>query len=164
MAAICATGCDSVVENRIPAMPVSIDLANPGTWSTYGVAGFGDYNYFVYMTGAERLPSGFPYKTTSATGFGGVLLIEGMDPFTLETMTPLAYDMACPIERNRTVRVYIDENLEAVCPVCNSHYNVTTAGGAPTAGPALTGEHKYGLQRYSCSPAGYGGYYISDRR
>ncbi|MDE5773376.1 MAG: hypothetical protein K2H86_02815, partial [Muribaculaceae bacterium] len=50
MAAIFLAGCDTVVENRIPAMPVSIDLANPGTWSTYGVAGFGDYNYFVYMT------------------------------------------------------------------------------------------------------------------
>lgn len=158
------SACDTVVENRIPAMPVSIDLSDRGTWSTYGVAGMGDYNYFVFMPGSERLPAGFPYKTTSATGFGGVLLIMGMDPFTLDTMTPLAYDMACPVERQRDIRVAINQNLEAVCPVCDSHYNVLTGGGAPTAGPALTGESKYGLQRYSCSPTGYGGYYINDMR
>lgn len=164
IAIVCLGACDTVVENRIPAMPVSIDLTNVGVWSTYGVSGIGDYNYFVNISGEERLPAGFPYKVNSATGYGGVLLIEGMDPFTLETMTPLAYDLACPVERNRSVRVYIDENLEAVCPVCDSHYNVLTAGGAPTAGQALTGEKKYGLQRYVCSPSSYGGYYITDNR
>lgn len=170
IAAVCTAlaflaACDTVVDNRIPAMPVSIDLTAAGTWNSYGVAGFGDFNYFVFISGSERLPAGFPYKTSSATGFGGVLLIEGMDPFTMETLTPLAYDLACPVERQRTVRVAIDpETMEAVCPVCDSHYDVTMGGGAPTAGPAITGENKYGLKRYSCRPSAYGGYYITDAK
>lgn len=159
----CLTACDSVVEDRIPSMPVSIDLSNAGTWSTYGVAGFGDCQYFIFISGEQRLPSGFPYKTTSATGFGGVLLICGMDPFSLETLAPLAYDLSCPVERQRNIRVAVDpKTYEAVCPVCDSHYDVTMGGGAPTAGPALSGEHKYGLRRYSCRMTTYGGYIITD--
>ena len=94
-----------------------------------------------------------------------MLLIEGMDPFSLETSVPLAYDLSCPVEKSREIRVAISsDNYEAVCPVCDSHYDVTMGGGAPTAGPALTGEHKYGLRRYYCRPSLYGGYYISDMK
>lgn len=146
-------------------MPVAIDLTAAGVWNSYGVAGFGDFNYFVNISGSERLPAGFPYKTSSSTGYGGVLLIEGMDPFSLETSVPLAYDLSCPVEKSREIRVAIsNDKYEAVCPVCDSHYDVTMGGGAPTAGPALTGEHKYGLRRYYCRPSLYGGYFISDMK
>lgn len=156
--------CETVNDSRIPSMPVYINLSDPGLWNTYGVAGFGDYNYFVFQEGSAREPSGFPYIDTSATGYGGVLLIEGMDPFMLETLVPLAYDLSCPVEKSPTIRVRIDpQTFEAVCPVCDSHYNVVTAAGAPTAGPALTGEHKYGLRRYYCHRTVLNGYIINDR-
>lgn len=146
-------------------MAVSINLSDPGVWATYGVAGFGSFNYFILQSNSPISPSGFTYLSNSATGFGGVLLIEGMDPFTAQTGVPLAYDLACPVEKQPTIRVAITgENYEAVCPVCDSHYDVTMGAGAPTAGPALTGEHKYGLRRYYCHPTSSGGYIINDLR
>ncbi|MDE6329929.1 MAG: hypothetical protein K2L83_04355 [Muribaculaceae bacterium] len=156
------SGCQTVDDSRIPAMPVYIDLSDPGRWNTYGVSGYGSFNYFVFQPGSAREPSGFPYLDTSATGYGGVLLIEGMDPFMLEMLTPLAYDLACPVEKSPTVRVRIDAaTYEAVCPVCDSHYDVTMGGGAPLSGPALGGEHKYGLKRYYCHKTIYNTYTIT---
>ena len=161
MHALC--GCETVVDERIHNMAVCIDLSQAGQWQTWGVAAVGQANYFVYQPGSERLPSGFPYKRSSATGFGGVLLVMGMDPFSLQTMTPLAFDLSCPVEKSPAIRVAVDpESLEAVCPDCHSHYDVIMAGGAPLSGPAATGKRKYGLRRYSCLPTAFGGYLISN--
>lgn len=153
------TGCHTVDDDRIPAMPVSINLSDIGLWNRYGVSGFGVYRYFIPQL---HEPSGFSYTVATSTGFGGVLLIGGMDPYTTDTNTPLAYDLACPLEREPNVRVAIDSNtFEAVCPKCGSHYDVTMGGGAPTAGPALEGKHKYGMTRYQCLASSAGGYMIT---
>lgn len=157
------TGCDSVDDDRIPNMPVNIVLADAGTWNTYGVSGFGSSRRFILAQGV-REPSGFPYSQTSATGFGGVLLINGMDPYTTTTDTPLAYDLACPVEMKASVRVEVEGELyNAVCPVCGSKYDVTMGGGGPLSGPAAAGERKLGLKRYTCYPSGSGGYIIANR-
>lgn len=145
-------------DNRIPAFSVQINLANAGLWNTYGVHGYGDFRYFVRQTGE---PSNFFYGETTYTGFGGVLLIDGMNPFEAGSIVPLAYDLACPVECNADIRVAIDpDGLDAVCPVCGSHYDVTMGAGAPLSGPALTGQVKYGLQRYHAWPQN-GGYMIT---
>lgn len=162
-AALLLGGCETVNDTRIPAMPVYIDLSNQGMWNSYGVSGFGSFRYFVCQTGSAIEPAGFPYKDGAATGYGGVLLIEGMDPFELQTSMPLAYDLSCPVEKSQTIRVAIDpKTFEAVCPVCESHYDVTMGAGAPTAGPALAGERQYGLRRYAVHPTTLGGYIIND--
>lgn len=154
------SACNSVDDDRIPNYAVNINIADAGLWNSYGVAGFGSSRNFILGSGL-RLPSGFPFNQQSATGFGGVLLINGMDPFTNETDVPLAYDLACPVECKQNIRVEIEGDLyEAVCPVCGSHYNVTMMGGAPLSGPAATGKQKYGLRRYKCVPSGMGGYII----
>lgn len=154
------TGCHSVSDDRIPNMPVSIRLDNTGLWNTYGVSGFGSHRDFIL---SQRIPTGFPYSETSATGFGGVLLISGMDPFTTTTDIPLAYDLSCPVERKPDIRVFIDDDTYvAVCPQCHSTYDVTMGGGGPLSGPAATGEYKYGLRKYSCYPATTGGYVITN--
>lgn len=151
--------CDSVDDDRIPPLPVTIRLSNTGLWNTYGVTGFGQYRYFIRQL---REPSNFPFTEQTYTGFGGVLLIGGMDPFTADTQVPLAYDLACPVERKSDVRVIIDgERFDAVCPVCGSHYDVVMAGGAPVSGPAT--EKKYGMKRYTCIPTAAGGYDIVSR-
>lgn len=152
--------CTQVDDDRIPSLPVYINLSGAGMWNTYGVAGVGISRDFINYEGVRK-PDGFPYTANSYTGFGGVLLIGGMDPFTSEPNVPLAYDLSCPVERSRTVRVYVDQsNLEAVCPKCGSHYDVVVAGGSPVSGPALDGKHKYALRRYVCDRAGGGGYII----
>ncbi len=155
-------GCNSVDDERIPRMPVNIALADAGTWNTYGVSGFGMSQRFI-LTQALREPAGFPYSAVSATGYGGVLLINGIDPFTADTNVPLAYDLSCPVEMKPSVRVEVEGELyNAVCPVCGSKYDVTMGGGAPLSGPAARGKHKYGLRRYRCSPTIRGGYIIGN--
>lgn len=159
-AGICS--CNSVDDTAIPSMPVGINLGDPGMWNTYGVSGFGEFRYFIRFENTLE-PAGFPFTSTTYTGYGGILLISGMDPFTNETGVPLSYDLSCPVERSRTIRVAIDpESLEAVCPVCHSHYDVTMRGGSPLSGPAATGHRKYGLRRYQCLPTTTGGYVITN--
>lgn len=158
--AIICSGCHEIDDERIPRLPVSINLADHGLWNAYGVAGTGIHREFIK---SEHKPAGFAYVAQSATGFGGVLLIGGIDPFTAEPNMPLAYDLACPVERTASIRVYIDQNnLDAVCPDCGSHYNVISGGGSPLSGPALERKHKYGLRRYQCLAGKLGGYYITD--
>ncbi|MDE6512435.1 MAG: hypothetical protein K2L00_10155 [Muribaculaceae bacterium] len=152
--------CHQVDDDRIPSLPVFIDLKGAGMWNSYGVPGVGISRSFINFQG-EVSPAGFPYTANTYVGFGGVLLIGGVDPFTAEPNVPLAYDLSCPVERSQTVRVSIDPgNLEAVCKVCGSRYDVLTAGGAPVGGPALTGKYKYGLRRYVCQPEQTGGYIV----
>ncbi len=154
------SSCNQVDDDRIPSLPVYIDLSGAGMWNTYGVAGVGLSRNFINGQGIVS-PAGFPYNANTYVGFGGVLLIGGVDPFTADPNVPLAYDLSCPVERSQKVRVFIDSNnLEAVCPECGSRYDVVTAGGAPVGGPALTGKYKYGLRRYVCQPHQTGGYII----
>lgn len=161
-AALLASACHSVDDDRIPAYAVSINLGDAALWNTYGVAGYGMSRRFI-LSPSLREPAGFPYSGQSATGFGGVLLINGMDPFTATTDTPLAYDLSCPVEVKPSVRVEIEgERYEAVCPVCGSHYDVTMGGGSPLSGPAATDKYKVGLRRYRCLPTGSGGYLITN--
>lgn len=155
-----ASSCREVDDDRIPSLPVYINLSGAGMWNSYGVSGVGLSRSFINWQGVVS-PDGFPYNANTYVGFGGVLLIGGVDPFTSEPNVPLAYDLSCPVERSQTVRVFVDtENLEAVCPECGSRYDVITAGGSPVAGPALEGKYKYGLRRYSCDPGSGGGYII----
>lgn len=157
---LAVSACNQVDDDRIPSLPVYINLSGPGMWNSYGVAGVGLSREFINFEGV-RSPSGFPYNANTYVGFGGVLLVGGMDPFTSQPNVPLAYDLSCPVERSQTVRVCIDpDNLDAVCPQCGSHYDVVVAGGSPVSGPALTGKHKYALRRYVCDQANGGGYII----
>lgn len=153
------SACQSVDDTRLPAMPVNINLGDPGLWTAYGISGFGMYRYFIP---ALRLPNGFQYTANTAVGFGGVLLIGGMDPFTGDSSTPLAYDLACPVECKPGVRVRIEgEQCYAVCPECGSKYDVTMQGGAPVSGPAFTSSPKLGMVRFVCVPATAGGYIVT---
>lgn len=153
-------GCNSVDDQRLPNMPVNISISNAGLWNTYGVSGYGSYRYF---TVSPRQPATFPYSSKSATGFGGVLLIEGIDPFLGNTAAPMAYDLACPVERSPETRVSIDpESYMAKCSKCGSAYDVTMQRGAPVAGPAASGKYKYALKAYTCLPSGEGGFYLTN--
>lgn len=154
------SACNQVDDDRIPSLPVYINLSGAGMWNSFGVSGVGIYRNFINYQGVVS-PDGFHFTANTHLGFGGVLLIGGIDPFTSEPNVPLAYDLSCPVECSQTVRVEIDpENLDAVCPVCGSRYDVLMAGGSPVAGPALTGDYKYALRRYVCDPAQGGGYII----
>lgn len=151
--------CNTINDDRIPSMPVNINLATADLWVTYGVSGYyGETRRFI---SSLREPLNFPYTNKTATGYGGVLLVNGMNPFTLEAGVPLAYDLSCPVECKPDIRVRMIQDgplPEAVCPECGSHYDVVELGGSPTSGPALS--RKLGMRRYECRQSGYGGYLI----
>ncbi len=154
----CCTSCNTITDDALPALPVNINLSPVSVWNTYGVTAFGSYRHFV-MQNSE--PSGFPYIGQSATGFGGVLLVCGFNPYTTDAGVPMAYDLACPVERRAEVRVRMkatDTFPMAVCPECGSTYNVVEHGGAPESGPAAAS--RLGLTRYRCLDAVNGGYLI----
>lgn len=145
-----AVSCGEDVNNkRLPAYPVDVNLSNIGLWNTYGIGGIGDWAEFI----KPDVPSGFPWLASTFTGYGGILLV-GVDPSAFGNngawaYMPMAFDLACPVEAEADIRVYVDDSrFEAVCPVCESRYTLLSGGG-PVAGPAVG--YKYGLQVYRCT-------------
>lgn len=147
--ALCCS-CDTIDNKTVPSFTVRIDLGSFALWNTYGVTGMGDYRIF---NREKKLPVDFPYNVNCYTGFGGVLLIMGMEQ-------PLAYDMACPVEVSPSIILSINaDNFEAVCPKCGSHYNPLTGDGGPVSGVAIN--NKVGMRKYRVIPNA-GGYLISN--
>ena len=161
-AALAFAGCNTIDSDRIPAYPVNINLTPHATWQTYGVVGFGDTRRFVREL---KEPANFAWLANTRTGYGGILLVCGIDPFTTEANVPMAFDLSCPVERSSTIRVAMvsAEPLPvAECPVCHSRYDVIEAGGRPISGPAK--DKNYGLRIYQCIPpaSNIGGYLITN--
>lgn len=146
------SSCDEINDERIPPAAVYLEFPNSGIWNTYGVAGAGNFRYFIKP---ERIPDNFPYTEISSTGFAGIVLLCDL------SNQPRAYDLACPVELKNNVRVEIDKDkLQAVCPKCGSRFDVFENFGYPLSGPAV--EKKYGLQRYNVfGPDNLGGYKIT---
>ena len=138
-------GCDKLDDDRIPLMPVYIAFETAADWDVYGVAGALSSKEFIKD---KRLPRNYPYTALSQTGFGGVLLLTDV------LGSPAAYDLACPVERNRQFLVEVDPDDEylAVCHECGSKYNVFSLRGHPVEGPAA--RHGYALRPYSVGKRG----------
>ena len=149
----CAVACDKLDNNRIPPVEVYLPFSTVGVWDAYGVTGAMDYRRFVK---SDRIPGGYPYSAMSGTGFGGILLVRDyLD-------TPVAYDLACPVEVMYNVRVEVDDEQHlARCPKCGSTYFIFENYGHPVSGPAK--ERGYGLECYRVLPAD-AGFYMLVRR
>lgn len=148
--------CEHINNKEVPEFTVRLDLGTYAVWNTYGVSGVGDYRYF---NRDKKIPSNFPYNINTYTGFGGILLIQGLDAST-GSYAPIAFDAACPVENTMDVIVGIDsENFDAICPKCGSHYDVLMGGGGPKSGVALT--HKFGLRSLKVRASTNGGYFIT---
>lgn len=143
------TGCQSIDDNRIPAVQVSVVFSTVGEWNTYGVGGALEYRRFIR---SENIPANFPYTATTYTGFGGILLVGDIYG------EPKAYDLSCPVECKKDVRIAVDrDNNIAECPVCHSTYDVFSNDGYPLSG--LAAQRGYGLQRYHVT-RGASNYYM----
>ena len=144
------SGCDKIDNKTVPSFTVRIDLGNIALWNTYGVAGMGDYRIF---NREKQLPSNFPYNVNTYTGYGGVLLMMGLE-------APMAYDLSCPVEVSRDVILSVNpDNYDAVCPRCGSRFNPLTGAGGPMSGVAIN--NKVGMRQYRVNPSN-GGYFISN--
>ncbi len=145
-----SSSCEHIDNKVVPRFMVRIDLGNYALWNTYGVAGIGDYRIFDR---SRNLPANFPYNVNTYTGYGGVLIIMGMDG-------PLAYDLACPVEAAQNVTLSIDnDKFEAVCSNCGSRFDPLMGAGGPVKGVAIN--NKVGMRQYRVMPSN-GGYIISN--
>ncbi len=142
------TGCENGDRDRIPAAAVRVEFSSQAMWDQYGVNGSLLHRRFILH---QKQPAGFPYNFSSATGYGGLMLI------TNEHGIPFVYDLSCPVEISRTVLIEFDDNtLSLRCPKCGSTYDIST--GAPMTGTARDG--KYFLQNYQIAPYGNAGGYL----
>lgn len=142
--------CDHIDNKSVPRFTVRIDLGSYALWNTYGVSGMGQFRIFDRE---KRLPSNFPYDVNTFTGYGGVLLMMGVE-------LPMAYDLSCPVEASQNITLSIDpDNFEAVCTKCGSRYNPLTGDGGPVSGVAI--KNKVGMRIYRAIPSS-GGYFITN--
>lgn len=82
-----------------------------------------------------------PRRQNEYVGFSGLLIFGSYDGRIF------AYDLCCPNEDRKEIRVNPMDNGKAVCPVCGSVFVLMYGLGTPELGPAI--EH---LQRYSVIP------------
>lgn len=153
--AVCcaASGCRSVNDERIIAMPVRLTFHTVGDWIAHGVAGAGAYKIY---NRAKRIPADYPYTALDATGFGGVMIIGDVNG------EYAAVDVACPVEAMADVTVQVPEGeLYAQCPKCGSTYELFTNCGYPRSG--LAAERGYALTRYRVAYGGPSEYMVVTR-
>lgn len=82
------------------------------------------------------------------TGFGGVLVYHGLSSDGSDAY--YAFDAACPYESNSNTRVEVDaDGVYAVCPKCESRFELLNGFGNPVSGPA-----EYNLKAYLVSLEG----------
>ena len=147
---VTASACDHIDNKAVPNFGVRIDLTSYALWNTYGVTGVGDFRIF---NRDKRLPANFPYNVNTYTGYGGVLLMMGLD-------APMAYDLSCPVEIKQDIVLSINaDNYEAICPRCGSHFDPLMSAGAPVSGVAI--QNKVGMRQYRVLPNN-GGYIITN--
>lgn len=146
IAALCllvCSGCETINDDRIPVSAVNIPFVNEAQWNLCGVSAAMDWQYFIRN---KRIPSDYAYTASCTTGYGGVLLVCDV------LGNPAAYDLACPVERSSSVRLFINtDDMVAECPQCGSTYDVFSLSGHPLSGTAA--DKGYGLK---CYHVGYG--------
>lgn len=147
MLAAATAGCGSNDHTRTPPAPVYIAFPTEPEWTLYGTPSALDHREFIL----GKSPAGYPWTSMTATGYGGVLLVGDI------MGNPAAYDMSCPYENRKDVRIAVDnERLDAYCAKCGSRYFIFDNYGRSYAGPAA--EMKYELKRYSVGPGANGVY------
>lgn len=147
--------CEHVDFDRVPPMNVRLSFDTQAEWTKYGTPGALDHRDFI-LQGNTRIPADFPWTGLTYTGYGGILLVADING------APYAYDLCCPVELKRDVRVEVDEQLyEAVCPKCGSHYGIFSNYGMPLSGEAK--KLKRGLRRYTVGPGMNGEFMVVTR-
>lgn len=136
------SGCDDNYVSSIPSYPVGLQLNLTSTYSTFK----NSTNQFLLFE--KRI------NETDRIGFGGILVYSDVDLDDSGNTIYYAFDMACPYEVKRDVRVYpVKDGLGQVkCEKCGSVYNIGYGSGypEPNSGPAAGPDVKK-LRRYNTS-------------
>ena len=125
-----AFSCEKEYYTSIPNFPVNLELRLESLDSELNAS-------LAYKTFIQ------PRLALDKLGFGGILVINGMgeNPFNL-----YAYDLSCPVEAQRDIRVVPDKSgITATCPKCGAVFTIATGTGRPQSGT------KYSLKSYYVS-------------
>lgn len=122
MLSIVLQGCGKTESiSRIPESRVSLQLNI-------------DYHRLTEPLTGRSFTSVNGLTANTFLGFGGVLVYYGL---ALDGgFHHHAYDLACPVEVDRTVRVSIFESVKARCAKCGSTFDIQYGGGVPIGGVA----------------------------
>lgn len=153
IACLALSACHTLDDERIPAVPVRVAFNSLSEWEYYGVTGAMQHKRFILQ---DHIPADFPYTAISRTGYGGILLVTDIHG------VPVAYDLACPVERKPDIRIAVDDDANvAECPHCHSTYDIYSNLGHPLSGEAA--RQGYGLSRYYVGPGLQGEYMVINR-
>ena len=128
LTALLFSACEDIHRSSIPDAPVylerninseAIELRIIGGHKTFTSADFGD-----------------------AIGYGGIVIIHGFDEEFY------AFDLACPHEVDREIKVEPNDAGQAVCPTCESVFSIGYGSGNRLSGPAEEGLKKYMVSSY----------------
>ena len=127
--------CNKVNVSNIPYAPVylALDLA----FKDKDLVGV--YN-FKEITSAN----GQNYGTQ--LGYSGVLVVCGLD--SNGNIQYYAYDLCCPHEANKNIKVVADNTGEAECPKCGTKYYIANGSGRPD------GVSEFALTRFDVTKQG----------
>ncbi len=132
--------CEDEVTSSIPLSPVSLTLDLEFKDKDLNAA----LAYEAITT--RRLES-------DRLGYGGILVING---FGQNIVNLFAYDLACPVEVQRSVTVKPDQTGKATCPKCGAVYNIGNGVGNPISGAKL------GLRTYRVYSLGGNKYRVAN--
>ena len=122
-----ALSCEKQYYTSIPDYPVNLELKLESL----------DYELNANLA-YKRFTQ--PRFAADKLGFGGILVINGMGENTINLY---AFDLACPVESQREIRVVPDKSgVTATCPKCGAVFTIATGTGAPQSGT------KYYLKSY----------------
>lgn len=125
------TGCNDNVISSIPDFPVYLELNLTSTYPTFR----NSHNKFLTFEKGVFV--------TDRTGYGGILVYTDLNG------EYCAFDLSCPYEAKRTVRVVPNDSGQAVCEGCGSVFDLTSGIGNPISGKA-----KEMLKRYKAILSG----------
>jgi transcription elongation factor Elf1 len=129
--------CNDNTISSIPDFPVYMNLDLNTTYPTFK----DNPNQYLWFK-EQRI-------VTDRIGFGGILVYCSFN----NNIEYYAFDMACPYEAKRDIRVYPNDNIgQVVCEECGSVYDVSMNFGNPISGPA--NESKKLLKRYRAALSG----------
>lgn len=109
---------DDEVYSQIPSAPVLIELR----------LDFDDNKLQGTLAYKEITQ---PRLAKERIGYGGILVING---FGQGTVNLYAYDLSCPVEVNKNIRIKPDDTGKATCPKCGAVFNIAFGNGTPESG------------------------------
>ena len=103
------------------------------------------------MPGTQYFTEANPAIGVWNVGYGGVLISTFMD-LSSPNVLHAAFDMACPYEMNRNIRVFPEGEdgrfaAFAVCEACGSRFNLIDGLGMLMEGPATEGLRRFNTFR-----------------